>query len=42
MPEMKSANFKEGSKDPRYFRGDELPSATVQASLAPVSSSGAH
>ncbi|HKF04369.1 MAG TPA: putative glycoside hydrolase [Candidatus Sulfotelmatobacter sp.] len=42
MPEMKSANFKEGSKDPRYFRGDELPSATVQASLTPVPSSGAH
>ena len=35
MPEMKSANFKEGSKDnPKYFRGDELPTATVQASLA--------
>jgi hypothetical protein len=29
MPEMKSANFKEGSKDPRYFRGDELPTATL-------------
>ena len=42
MPEMKSANFKEGSKDPRYFRGDELPSATVQASLGPVPSAGAH
>jgi len=42
MPEMKSANFKEGSRDPRYFRGDELPSATVQASLDPVPSSGAH
>ena len=42
MPEMKSANFKEGSKDPRYFRGDELPTATVQASLAPVSPSGTH
>ena len=38
MPEMKSANSKEGSKDPRYFRGDELPTATVQASLNPVSS----
>ncbi|HEV2402399.1 MAG TPA: putative glycoside hydrolase [Candidatus Sulfotelmatobacter sp.] len=36
MPEMKSANVKEGSKDPRYFRGDELPSATVQASLNPA------
>ena len=29
MPEMKSANYKEGSKDPRYFRGDELPGTTV-------------
>jgi hypothetical protein len=36
MPEMKSANFKDGgSKDnPKYFRGDELPTATVQASIA--------
>ena len=42
MPEMKSANFKEGSKDPRYFRGDELPGAAVQASLSPVPSSGTH
>jgi len=34
MPEMKSANFKEGSKDnPKYFRGDELPAPTVQAAL---------
>jgi hypothetical protein len=35
MPEMKSANFKDGgSKDkPKYFRGDELPTATVQAAL---------
>lgn len=29
MPEMKSANFKDGSKDPRYFRGDELPASTI-------------
>jgi hypothetical protein len=29
MPEMKSANFKEGSKDPRYFRGDEISTATI-------------
>jgi len=29
MPEMKSANHKEGAKDPRYFRGDELPSSTI-------------
>jgi hypothetical protein len=36
MPEMKSANSKEGSKDnPKYFRGDELPAATVKASLTP-------
>ena len=42
MPEMKSANSKEGSKDPRYFRGDELPTATVQASLSPVPSPAAH
>lgn len=36
MPEMKSANYKDGSKDPRYFRGDELPTATVQAALIPT------
>ena len=36
MPEMKQANFKEGTKDnPKYFRGDELPSPTVQAALIP-------
>jgi hypothetical protein len=36
MPEMKSANYKEGSKDnPKYFRGDELPPATVEAALKP-------
>ena len=29
MPEMKSANYKDGSKDPRYFRGDELPASTI-------------
>ena len=34
MPEMKSANLKEGPKDnPKYFRGDELPAPTVQAAL---------
>jgi hypothetical protein len=34
MPEMKSADMKEGSKDKaKYFRGDELPGATVKASL---------
>ncbi len=34
MPEMKAANFKEGSKEnPKYFRGDELPVPAVQANL---------
>jgi hypothetical protein len=43
MPEMKSANYKEGSKDnPKYFRGDELPSATVQASLNAPQPAGTH
>ena len=43
IPEMKAANFKEGSKDnPKYFRGDELPTATVQASLNPPQPSGTH
>ena len=43
MPEMKSANYKEGTKDnPKYFRGDELPAATVQASLTPSPQSAAH
>jgi hypothetical protein len=42
MPEMKAANFKDasdqqrGKDNPRYFRGDELPTATVQASLSPT------
>jgi hypothetical protein len=37
MPEMKSANFKEGTKDnPKYFRGDELPVTTTQAALTPT------
>ncbi len=37
MPEMKSANYKEGTKEnPKYFRGDELPAAIVQASLTPA------
>ncbi len=37
MPEMKSANFKEGSKDnPKYFRGDEIQAPTVQAALTPA------
>ena len=42
MPEMKSANYKEGSKDPRYFRGDELPTATVQAALNSAAPSVTH
>jgi hypothetical protein len=33
MPEMKEANAKEKGK---FFRGDELPATTVQASLAPT------
>jgi hypothetical protein len=37
MPEMKNANFKEGSKDnPKYFRGDELPTTPIQAALIPA------
>jgi hypothetical protein len=37
MPEMKSANLKEGSKDnPKYFRGDELPATTTRAALVPA------
>jgi hypothetical protein len=38
MPEMKEANYKDGgTKDnPKYFRGDELPSSTIQAALAPA------
>jgi hypothetical protein len=38
MPEMKAADLKEGSKDKaKFFRGDELPTATVKASLTPAS-----
>jgi hypothetical protein len=34
MPEMKAADLKEGSKDKaKFFRGDELPTTTVKASL---------
>jgi hypothetical protein len=37
MPEMKAADQKQGSKDKaKYFRGDELPAATVQAALTPA------
>jgi hypothetical protein len=42
MPEMKSANHKDGAKDLRYFRGDELPAPTVQAALNPATPSGTH
>ena len=35
MPEMKAANYKERSKDnPKFFRGDELSAATIQAALS--------
>jgi hypothetical protein len=40
MPEMKAENFKDasnkerGKDNPRFFRGDELPAPTVQASAA--------
>lgn len=34
MPEMKAANYKQGSKEsPKYFRGDEVPTPTMQATL---------
>jgi hypothetical protein len=40
MPEMKSANYQEGSKDhPKYFRGDELPPATAQDAFKPHTAS---
>ena len=43
MPEMKSANYKEGTKEnPKYFRGDELPAAIVQASLNPATTAAIH
>jgi len=43
MPEMKSANYKDGTKEnPKYFRGDELPAAIVQASLNPSTSAAIH
>jgi hypothetical protein len=41
MPEMKSANYKpdpnskDAAKDPKYFRGDELPPPATQAALTP-------
>ena len=36
MPEMKAADQKAGKDKPKYFRGDELPVATTQASLTPI------
>jgi hypothetical protein len=39
MPEMKGANAASRGKDkdnPKYFRGDELPTTTTQAALAPA------
>jgi hypothetical protein len=36
MPEMRAANAKEKDKA-KFFRGDELPGATVKASLTPAS-----
>ncbi|MFL6302706.1 MAG: putative glycoside hydrolase [Candidatus Sulfotelmatobacter sp.] len=36
MPEMKASNYKPGSKDnPKYFRGDELPTTVQAAALLP-------
>ncbi len=38
MPEMKEVNDKEGSKqNPKYFRGDELPTPTVRAAFTHTS-----
>jgi hypothetical protein len=37
MPEMKADNFKGASKEnPKYFRGDEQTTATIQAALTPA------
>jgi hypothetical protein len=37
MPEMRAADLKEGSKDKaKFFRGDELPTGTVKATLIPA------
>jgi LysM repeat protein len=36
MPEMKAENLKDGSKEPKYFRGDELPTSTIRAALQPT------
>ncbi|MGA8272303.1 MAG: putative glycoside hydrolase, partial [Candidatus Sulfotelmatobacter sp.] len=35
MPEMRAADLKAAS-NPKYFRGDELPGATVRAALTPT------
>jgi hypothetical protein len=32
----KDGSNKDGAKEPKYFRGDELPTATVKASLIPI------
>ena len=47
MPEMKAADAKtaaskDGSKDPKYLRGDELPGVTVRAALAAAASEATH
>ncbi|MGC2061233.1 MAG: putative glycoside hydrolase [Candidatus Sulfotelmatobacter sp.] len=34
MPEMKAADLKDGKEKAKYFRGDELPTVTVRASLS--------
>jgi hypothetical protein len=36
MPEMKAADQKEAKDKPKYFRGDELSTAAVRASLSPA------
>jgi hypothetical protein len=36
MPEMKAEDLKEGKEKAKYFRGDELPTVTVKASLSPA------
>jgi hypothetical protein len=36
MPEMKAADLKTGAKEPKYFRGDELPGTTIKAALVPI------
>jgi hypothetical protein len=36
MPEMKAEDLKAGKEKAKYFRGDELPTVTVKASLSPA------